>query len=256
MLEFERSLAQSRKYCIAEVNRLSVAAQREMMRGQEASGKGQTAQALDAYRKAGRIAKAPVCDLFIGEVLHAMGRETEAFVAWRKATRATKGGFSEALTNMAEYHLNDGDLPAAVKCVDAAQAADPKDPWIHVVEARIRSIKGDLVGAEAALRALKKKRPKSRGATLALKELERIKTPPAWKRTHTRKNKYYVIQTNVTGKLASDLSRRLLYYRRFLERAFPLPDAARSDVSPVWVFDSEEGYHRFGASHSRVGTWG
>lgn len=249
ILEVERGL-DVYKALRPHLEQLSPAAASLTRKGMTALSDGRPARALSSLRNAAAQERSRKKDIGValpyltGLAWRAQGNAAQARAAWVEATRPAPG-FSKAWTGLALIHLEEGSLKDAFECADKAIAADPKDPWPHLVRSEVLVLRGDLQGAESEIKALKEKRKRSRGADVTLAEFQQLRAPPDWKKTFTKKNEWYEIKTNISSKLAADFQRKLLHYRRFLEEHFPLPEGARAGRSKVWIFDSEGGYHAY-----------
>lgn len=248
ILQFERNLDDAK----IEVD-VSGRAGGHVKKGLRLLRDGKNEQAASAFSRAEAEKKRagedpdPMLGYLRGEAYRAAGKLDLATRAWTEATDPAPGA-GLAWLALGEAHLEEGEVAAALRCANAAITADSELPWPHLLRALVFLQRGDLKGAEAEVRHLKKKRGRSRGADVLLEEFKRIRKPPEWAKTYTKKNKWYVVQTNISDKLCASFRTQLFHYRRFLESHFPLPSGRRGGQSKVWVFDSEEGYRQFAAA--------
>jgi tetratricopeptide (TPR) repeat protein len=141
-----------------------------------------------------------------------------------------------------------GEHAKADDAFDKAEALDPADPCPAVLRARARFERGDLPGARKSVERALPKRPESEALKLLVQFLDRLSARPNWKNPFKKETPLYVVETTISSKAAADMAQRLVVYRRYLEKAFPLQLKEAPPPSRVWIFDSEDEYHQFAST--------
>lgn len=131
-----------------------------------------------------------------------------------------------------------------------AEKLTPTSPWLFFRRSLVHWKQVRLEEAVDDARKALSHKPESKSLTAWLSDITRIASRPSWKKVYKRETPHYVIESDVSAKLCSEMGTRLNYFRRFLEKSFPL-NVKQKKPCRVWIFDSEEEYHVFSDTLAR-----
>lgn len=237
--------------CEAAFDELPEPLVQRQQRAMKAASKGDLAGARSSLEECVRDRpESPVLHWSLGRILEAEDRTEAAIEAYRAAI-ARSTGIPEVYRDLGRLLLEAGRPDEAAGHLAKARELDPADPWVHVSLALLQLGRLDLEAAEKEVAAAREKRPASKGLRLFAEDIGRLRSKPKWgRKPHLEKKGDYLVEGDIAPKDIAAIASKLLYYRRFLETAFP-HGVKQAEPCRVWIFDSEEAYHVFGDTLAR-----
>lgn len=145
-----------------------------------AAGSAEHTEALRALREGARRADRDAASLAaVGPALRRLGDGPGAVRALQRAHALTTSPSASLLAELAQAHYAAGQGPLALRRIDEAVRAAPRDPSVHYVRALLRGAAGDTAGAVASLRDVLRNAPPAELAARARARLTAMGQRPA-----------------------------------------------------------------------------